>query len=595
MVDGSAAPLATVCAAFQATARRGGDAVALRSSDGEIEVTWREYAERVRSLAAGLAGLGVVRGDTVGLLLANRPEFNLLDTAAIHLGATPFSIYPTLPGEEIAYLLSNARCRVVVTEAGFVERLQTAIDELDHAVTLVTVDGVVPGAVPLDEVEAAGDPDFDFSAAWHAVQPEDVLTLIYTSGTTGRPKGVEITHDNMLHQVRLVASRLPIEAGDTITSYLPSAHIADRWSSHYNSLVLGVQVTTVADGRMVAQVLPDLRPTLWGGVPRVMEKLAAGIEAAIDGDPDEDRRAAARRAIEVGIERVRAEQDRRELSAELAEEHARAEEAVLAPLRRRIGLDRAKWVIVGAAPLSGRVHELLLGLGLPVVELYGMSEASCVISVSPPAEVHVGAVGEPIDELEVMLADDGELLVRGPTIMRGYREEPEKTAEAIDDDGWLHTGDVATVGDDRQLRIVDRKKELIINAAGKNMSPANIELELKASNSLIGQAVVIGDGRRYNVALLVLDPDLAASYARGHGLGDTSPASVAADPEVAKLVDEAVERANQRLSRVEQIKRYQLLGEEWLPGGDELTPTMKIRRKVIDKKYAATIDALYGS
>ena len=310
---------------------------------------------------------------------------------------------------------------------------------------------------------------------------------------------MEITHDNMLHQVRLVASRLPIEAGDTITSYLPSAHIADRWSSHYNSLVLGVQVTTVADGRMVAQVLPDLRPTLWGGVPRVMEKLAAGIETAIDGDPDEDRRAAARRAIEVGVERVRAEQDHRELSAALAEEHARAEEAVLAPLRRRIGLDRAKWIVVGAAPLSGRVHELLLGLGLPVIELYGMSEASCVISVSPPAEVHVGAVGEPIDDLEVMLADDGELLVRGPTIMRGYREEPEKTAEAIDDDGWLHTGDVATIGDDRQLRIVDRKKELIINAAGKNMSPANIELELKASNSLIGQAVVIGDGRRYNV------------------------------------------------------------------------------------------------
>jgi long-subunit acyl-CoA synthetase (AMP-forming) len=594
MVEVSGESPATVCAAFQATARRGGDAVALRSSDGEVEVTWREYADRVRSLAAGLAGLGVGRGDTVGLLLANRPEFNLVDTAAIHLGATPFSIYPTLPGEEIAYLLTNARCRVIVTEGGFVERLDTAIAQLGHSVTLVTIDGAVPGAVTLDEVETGGDADFDFAAAWQAVQPSDVLTLIYTSGTTGRPKGVEITHDNMVHQVRLVASRLPIEAGDTITSYLPSAHIADRWSSHYNSLVLGVGVTTVADGRTIAQVLPGLRPTLWGGVPRVMEKLTAGLEAAIDADPDEDRRAATRRAIEVGIQRVRAEQEHRELSAEMAEEHARVEEAVLAPLRRRIGLDRAKWIVVGAAPLSRRVHELLLGLGLPVVELYGMSEASCVISVSPPAEVHVGAVGEPIPEVEVMRADDGELLVRGPTVMRGYRDEPEKTAEAVDADGWLHTGDVVTIGDDRQIRIVDRKKELIINAAGKNMSPANIELELKAADSLIGQAVVIGDGRPYNVALLVLDPDLAGSYARGHGLGDTSLASVAADPDVANLVDEAVERANHRLSRVEQIKRYRLLGEEWLPGGDELTPTMKIRRKVIDRKYAATIDALYG-
>jgi long-subunit acyl-CoA synthetase (AMP-forming) len=421
-----------------------------------------------------------------------------------------------------------------------------------------------------------------------------VLTLIYTSGTTGAPKGVEITHANMLAHCRAVAAVLPVRRGARITSYLPSAHIADRWASHYNSAVYGIQVTCVADAREVAKVLPELKPTIWGAVPRVVEKLKAALAAAIGNDPDEARRTATRQAIETGIEKIRREQAGEPVSDELAEAYRRADEQVLSKLRARLGLDEAEWLLVGAAPLSRDVHEFLLGIGLPVAELYGMSECSCCVTASHPSEARIGSVGRALPGVELALADDGELLARGPTVMRGYRNEPEKTAEAIDPDGWLHTGDIATIDDDGHVRIVDRKKELIINAAGKNMSPANIEGELKSASPLIGQAAVIGDARPYNVALIVLDPDAAAARARSQGRADGSVAVLTDDAGVRTEIDQAIASANERLARVEQIKRYELLAEEWQPGGDELTPTMKLKRKPIAEKYGEVIERLYA-
>jgi len=584
----------TLCEAFQATAARHADQIALRTANGSVELTFAEYAARVRRIAAGLAALGVRRGDTVGLLMANRPEFHLCDTAAIHLGATPFSVYGTLAPEQIAHLFSNAGNRVVITERGHLDRVRAARGDGPEPGHVVCVDGPAGGAFSLHDLETMGDPAFDFEGAWRGVEPGDVLTLIYTSGTTGPPKGVEITHANMLAECRAVAEVLPIRPGARITSYLPSAHIADRWSSHYNQMVFGIQVTSVSDPRAVAAVLPEVRPTVWGAVPRVVEKLKAALDAAIAADPDAQRREATRAAIDLGIHRVRLEQAGEPVPDEIAAQHAVAEERVLSRLRARLGLDQAEWILIGAAPLARDVHEFLLGLGLPVAELYGMSECSCVVTACPPGEVRLGSVGRALPGVELRVAGDGELLVRGPVVMRGYRGHPEQTAEAIDAEGWMHTGDIATIDADGHVRIVDRKKELIINAAGKNMSPANIEGQLKAASPLIGQCVVIGDARPYNVALLVLDPDAAAAHARAHGLADSSVEAVAADPEVRRLVDGAVERANGRLSRVEQIKRYALLAEEWLPGGDELTPTMKLKRKPIAAKHAATIDALYA-
>jgi long-chain acyl-CoA synthetase len=387
---------------------------------------------------------------------------------------------------------------------------------------------------------------------------------------------------------------LPIRAGARITSYLPSAHAADRWSSHYNQMVFGLQITSVPDARQIASVLPSVRPTIWGGVPRIFEKIVAALESGVQNEPDAQRRETVQKALDTALEKVRLQDAGKPVPDELAAAHAKFDELVLSKLRERLGLDQAEWIICGAAQLSRHVHEFLLALGLPIVELYGMSECSCVVTVCSPAEAKIGTVGKRIPGIEFKVADDGELLIRGPIVMKGYRNDPERTAEAIDDEGWLLTGDIVEFDDADYLKIVDRKKELIINAAGKNMSPANIEEKLKSAHSLIGQAICIGDGRPYNVALLVLDPDAAGSYAKQHGIDQGSLEAVAADEQVKQEIDEAVQRANDKLSRVEQIKRYALLGEEWLPGGDELTPTMKLKRKPIGQKYADAIEELYS-
>jgi long-chain acyl-CoA synthetase len=546
----------TICEAFQLTAAEHSDRIALRTPDDSVSLTFAQYAERVRQIAAGLAALGVGHGDTVALMMRNRPEMNLVDMAALHLGAVPFSIYNTSSPEQVEYLFSNAGNRVAVCEQAFLETVGKAGTAVAHVIC-VDGPGGEAGTMSLDELIAGGAADFDFDAAWRAVQPDDVLTLIYTSGTTGPPKGVQLTHAGLMAQNRGMSALTPGAPGGSILSYLPSAHIADRWSHHYfGSVIFGATVTTVADQTQLIPALVSARPTFWGGVPRVYEKIQAALQAQGLTDP-----------------------------AALPEE-------VRAGARAKLGLDRVQWSIVGAAPIAVETLEYFRALGLPIQEVYGMSETSCCMTCVPADDIRPGTVGVPIPGAEMALAEDGEILIRGPLVMKGYRNDPQRTAEAIDDEGWLHTGDIGVV-EDGFIRIVDRKKELIINAAGKNMSPANIEQRLKASHALIGQAVCIGDGRRYNTALLVLDPDAAAAYAKQAGLADASPQTLVADPTVQQIVAAAVESANEKLSRVEQIKKFHLLDVDWLPGGDELTPTMKLRRKPIAEKYAAQIEALY--
>ncbi|HEX6379925.1 MAG TPA: AMP-binding protein, partial [Acidimicrobiia bacterium] len=382
-------------------------------------------------------------------------------------------------------------------------------------------------------------------------------------------------------------------------SYLPSAHVADRWSSHYQQIVFGLQITCVADIKTIAAALADIRPTLWGGVPRVWEKIKAALEARIESEADPQRKQGMQWAVATGIKKARAEQAA--INGEgpgpdeaLLAEYAKADELVLSKIRQQIGLDDVHWSIIGAAPASMDVLEFFAAIGLPISELWGMSELSCCATINPPNRNKLGTVGPALPGVELAIAEDGELLCRGPLVMRGYRNEPEKTAEAIDADGWLHTGDVATIDDEGYVRIVDRKKELIINAAGKNMSPANIENRLKSASPLIGQAIAIGDRRPYNVALIVLDPDACGAYGAKAGLDDASPAALCENEGIVAAVTAAVEEANSGLSRVEQIKTFRILPVDWLPGGDELTPTMKLKRKPISEKYAAEIDALYG-
>jgi long-subunit acyl-CoA synthetase (AMP-forming) len=504
-------------------------------------------------------------------------------------------VYNTLPSDQVRHVLGNAGNRVVICEARFLNVVREAGDAVEH---IFCVDDNDQGVRGLAELEAGGDPNFDFESAWRAVGPEDVLTLIYTSGTTGPPKGVQLTHANMLAELRGAHAVLLTGPSDRVVSYLPHAHVADRWASHYSSMAFGIQVTDLADMSELAAALSDTRPTIWGGVPRVFEKLKAGLEAGFAREPNGTRRAAITRAVDVGRRKVRAEQTKIAGTGPgpdeaLLAEYARADELVLCDIRARLGLDQVRITICGAAPCPVEVLEFFGALGLPVCEMWGMSETCCCATINPPGRLKVGTVGIPISGLELSRTGDGELLCRGPIVMKGYRNDPEETAEAIDESGWLYTGDIVEIDAEGYVKIVDRKKELIINAAGKNMSAANIESALKSAHGLIGQAAVIGDRGPYNVALLVLDPDAAAAYAKRHGLADPSPVALSQAPAVPAELEEAVARANAELARVEQIKAFTVLGAEWLPGGDELTPTMKLKRKPISEKYAAEIEKLY--
>jgi long-subunit acyl-CoA synthetase (AMP-forming) len=581
-----------MCEAFQRAAAIDPDAVALRTPGDTRTLTWRDYAAEVRRAAAGLAGIGVRRGDTVSLMMANRIEFYPVEVGAQHLGATSFSVYNTLPAEQLTYLFGNADTKVVICEEQYVDRIRASGATLDH---IVCIDGAPEGTISLDDLYAAGADDFDFDSTWRAVQPDDVITLIYTSGTTGNPKGVEMTHTNLLFEADALAAVLDVRSDDRTTSYLPSAHIADRMMALYNQEMYGLQVTVVSEVREIAAALADARPTVWAAVPRVWEKLKAAIEFAVTHEQDEAKRQALQSAVSVAAKRAAALVADEPLPDDLAAEWAQADELVLSKLREKLGLDQLRWAVSGAAPIPRETLAFFAGLGIPIAEVWGMSELSCVASVSHPREARLGSVGKLLPGLESRIADDGEYLVRGPLVMKGYRQEPAKTAEAIDPDGWLHTGDILDEDADGYLRVIDRKKELIINAGGKNMSPANIENTVKAACPMIGAMVTIGDGRPYNTALLVFDADSVGPYAERHGLADASPEALAAHPGVLAQISTGVANGNAKLSRVEQIKRFRVLPTLWEPGGDEVTQTMKLKRRPIMGKYAAEIEELYAS
>ncbi|QJY48676.1 AMP-dependent synthetase/ligase [Pseudonocardia broussonetiae] len=532
----------SLCEVLLATASSRLDQPALRSHGSKDVWTYRQVLARIGEVASRLRQCGVGRGDVVALLLRNRPEFHVVDAAVLFLGAVPFSLYSTAPPEQLRHVLVDSGARLLVTErafAGVVEatrRLDTPLERV------LVIDQPAAADDGLASELAADTTGVDLSSA--GVGPDDLLTLIYTSGTTGPPKGVELTHRNMLEQLRGVHASLPLGGGGRQVSFLPAAHVADRWASHYSAfMTYGNTVTSVADASQLFDAITETRPTVFGAVPRIWEKLKARAEADHDGDLVSD---------------------------------APGNPALAARVRERLGLDAATWVNTGAAPTPPSVVEFFDAVGLPLCEVLGMSEVSCLVTISTPTSRRPGSVGTPLSGVELALADDGELLVRSAQVMRRYRGLPEKTAEAIDANGWFHTGDVARIDGDGFVWIVDRKKELIINAAGKNMSPANIEMALLTAGRAISQVCVIGDRRAYNVCLVV--PNRAA-------FGSDEAA-------VSAAVQAQVDAANAGLARVEQIKKFAVLDAEWLPG-HELTPTMKLRRRVIDATYSGVIESLY--
>ncbi len=506
----------TVAGAFRFTVDRVPGRPALRMRGSDEQLTWAQLRDRVDELAGGLHALGLRRGDTIALMIGNRPEFHICDLAAMTLGAIPFSIYQTSSPEQIQYFLEDSGARIAIVEPVHAPRFMQAAANVPAFAQLIVTDGEAPpDAIMLDEASAACPGDFDADAQWRAVEPADLLTLIYTSGTTGPPKGVMLTHANLMAATAGLNEQVELPDGGRVISWLPSAHIAERGAHHYLPIVYGMTVTSCPNPREIIAVLPEVRPNWFFAVPRIWEKLKAGLEAMVEALPAPQREAT-EAALAAAIEKVRLEQRGEPVPEELEAQVAAADETIFSRLRAQLGLDEVSAINVGAAPTPVEVLEFFHAIGLRLSEIWGMSETCGAGSVNPRDRMKLGTVGTAAPQVELRLADDGELLVRSPVVMSGYFNMPEKTAETIDADGWMRTGDVGEIDEDGYLKIVDRKKELIISSGGKNMSPANIEAALKAASPLIANACTIGDARPFNTALIVLDADFAPVWAKTH-------------------------------------------------------------------------------
>ncbi|MEV8531860.1 AMP-dependent synthetase/ligase [Streptomyces sp. NPDC051211] len=572
-------------------------ALSWREGDGWSTLTWSEVRRKVAVLASGYAALGVERGDHVLIMMGNRPEHWLSDLALVHLGAVPVTVYGTSAPEQIAHIARHSRARVAVVEgARELARWEPLLDDPDTPLERLVV------AEPADagshrsygSLHASGArvhrPD-TFEKAWQETRPEDPLTVVYTSGTTGDPKGVRLTHRNIMLQAVRLDRHVDLPEHAEHICYLPFAHIAERILGIYLPLLRAAHVRLCADPAAVSAAVRELHPVQFFGVPRVWEKLAASVRAVLAQLPEEQR-TAIEAANDLARERAGYRERGEEVPAEVAEAYGRAKERVLDPLLGLAGLDRLVWTASATAPMPIDVVRFWAGWGITIMDAWGLTETSGVCTVNSPDAFRLGSVGRPIEGLELRLAADGEIFTRGATVFGGYLRPDGTVESAADAEGWFPTGDIGRLDEDGFLWLTDRKKELIITSTGKNVSPALVENTVK-EHPLIGQALVHGDGRSYLVALLVLDAELAPAWAAARGIEDTSPAALAAHPAVREEIARAVEVANARLNRTEQIKRYRLLVEEWGPESGELTPSLKLRRRVVRAKYAELIDGLY--
>ncbi len=589
----------TVPRLFEETVLKHGNRVALRAMSSEQPgtwdtYTWVDYAGQVALAAAGLSAFGVVPGQRVMLMMRNRPDFHWLDMAIQCLRATPVSIYNSSSAEELQYLVSHSGAEVAIVEdRGYLDRFLSVRDELPLLQHIFVID---PGDDPLPDGVRSASTLYNQGALNPApliaeTQPSDVATIIYTSGTTGPPKGVVLTQYNIVYTaqqlIRCMPFTIPELVGARMVSYLPMAHIAERMNSHYASVLYGMEISTCPDPNRIAEYAREVHPEIIFGVPRVWEKVHAGVNGALAGDPE--RQAKFDEAIAAALPIMEAKR-----KGTITEEQQGIwdflDAVAFSTVRQLVGLDAVRSAISGAAPIQREVLEWFNAIGVPLSEIYGMSESSGPMTWDA-VDIRPGTVGRALPGSEVRIAEDGEVLFRGGNVFFGYLNAPDKTAETLVD-GWLHSGDIGELDEEGYLKIVDRKKELIITSGGKNISPANLEAGLKGLH-LIGQACAIGDQRKYVTALLVLDPDVAPQWAKAQGIEVTNLVELAKDPQVLADVAKGVDEVNQQFANVEHIKRFTLLGEEWLPDSDVLTPTSKLKRRGILARYKAEIDAMY--
>lgn len=538
----------TLIEALSRSATRFADRPALRSSDGRVSLSWREYLRTVERLAAELQSLGLNKGDTFAILMPNRPEWQLFDSAAMWSGAIPVSLYASSPVELNIDVMSRSGATMIAIDESLYLKYASA---LPASVVVIEVGD--------DSIETLTDGRPRVPAV--EVCSDDLATIIYTSGTTGKPKGVELTHGAIVFMITALGNMLSFEGGRTI-SYLPHAHIVDRVVGHYIPLIAGSSATDFPNPMAVFETLKDVRPTFFTSVPRIWSRLRDALVVQV---------ASASGGAELlgRIESV--------ISSEpFSPDGDIVEEMV--PFLRSVGLDAVQWCVTGSAPLSEDVHRFFAAIGLPLHDVWGLSETVAVATAMAPGGWSLGDVGTPIPGTEVIIAADGEVLVRGPHIAKGYRDDVQATAESFDEEGWFHTGDIGQWTTGGRLALVDRKKEMIISSGGENMSPTRIEGVLLSTSSEVQQVMVIGDGKPYNVALIVPTFDATS-------IGET---------ETRQRIALAVDEANTRLSRAERIRDFAVLPSAWTAATGELTPTFKLRRKATEEKYKDLVGALYG-
>jgi long-chain acyl-CoA synthetase len=589
----------TIVDYFNRNADRYGDQPAIHFKDGDWKsLSWTGYRKAVHEAAAGLQDLGVGDGEFVAIMAGNRPEHVIADYAAIHTGATGVTLYSTLAASQIRYIADNCKATVAILEdLEFMKRWEAIRSELPNLRYVVLMSGAenydtADWVLSWDDLMARGkhrlgnDPDTVKRSA-EAITPQTLATLIYTSGTTGTPKGVMISHRNVVWTAECLRRAADIDLGPRMVSYLPLAHIAERLATHYLATYLGGQVWYCPNLAGVLEYIQEARPTLFVGVPRVYEKFHARLNSRFD-EAHGVKKKLLDRALAANRKRVLAEQEGKSgpmLAGVL-------DSIVLSKVREGLGMDQVEIAITAAAPINPDLIVFFQTLGIPLFELYGMSETTGPATTNVPGAFRIGSVGKALPGVEVTLAEDDELLMRGGVITDGYYKLDEETRETFDPEGWLHSGDLASIDEDGFVWIIGRKKEIIITAGGKNIAPAKLETAL-GNHPLISKACMVGDGRKFLSMVIALDHEEAPAWAEANGLEYDDLASFSRLPEVTAEVARAVHEANETVSSAEQVKKWVIVPDEWTPDSGEVTPSLKLKRRVVLDKYAGEIDSMY--
>ena len=567
-------------------------------NDGWDSLTWSEYRERVHQVAAGLQTLGVGEDEFVAIMASNRPEHVIADFGVVHTGATPITIYSTLAASQIQYIANNSRATVAILEdLDFMKRWEAIRSELPNLRYVVLMSGAenydtADWVLSWDDLiergksHLEGDPD-SVNRSARAISQDTLATLIYTSGTTGTPKGVMISQRNVIWTLESLRRAEDLSLGVRMVSYLPLAHIAERLATHYLGTYLAGQVWYCPNLASVLEYIQEAQPTLFVGVPRVYEKFHARLMARF-AEATGVKKVLLDRALAANAKRVEAEEQGKSGPA-LA---GLLDKIVLSKVRDGLGMGNVDVAVTAAAPISDDLLRFFHTIGIPLYEIYGMSENTGPATATLPGANKFGSVGKALPGVEVALEDDGELKMRGGIVTQGYYKLDEATREAFDSDGWLHSGDLARIDEDGFVWIVGRKKEIIITAAGKNIAPAKLET-LLGNHPLISKACMIGDQRKFLSMVIALDAEEAPGWAEANGLEYTDLADFSQAPEVQDEIARAVAEANEHVSRVEQVKKWVVVPDEWTPDSGEVTPSLKLKRRVVLEKYADQIDLMY--